>query len=47
MEDQKKQQPETEKIVSLNEDSKFHQHDDKSFEKLMNEQAKFNQEKSK
>jgi uncharacterized protein YbaA (DUF1428 family) len=26
---------ETEKIVSLNEDSKSHQHDDASYEKLM------------
>jgi hypothetical protein len=37
-EENKNQPEEKEEIVSLNEDSKSHQHDAASYEKLMNEQ---------
>lgn len=36
-----KKDEQKEKIVSLNEDSRKHKHDDASFEKLMKEQEKF------
>jgi hypothetical protein len=41
---QPNQQQEQEKIVSLNEDSKSHEHDDASYQKLM--QAKENEKSS-
>ena len=38
---------EAEKLVSLNEDSNSHAHENKSFEKLMNEQKALNSEELK
>ncbi len=44
---QENQNSEKEKIVSLNEDSRKHKHDDASFEKLLRQQEKDRENLSK